>query len=1305
MKKFGQRFGLWLALLASVHLFLNALLGYLVTSIFSEGAGSHVSLESPQIRYFPVRGRVHNVHLYHPSEGPELGYRAKEINVEISILALLRKKVILPTLTLTGSHATSIGTETGFIKVIEFLFQKRPERVGGSAPWHSFLTSNWSVWVQNVHITTEKSPGTHLVIGTEEFRVLFDQATFNTRDPLDSKEQPVLLDIAGTNMRIQYGTAPPLPVGRAEGEGTLKGGVLMVRQAVLTDESTRLPENRVSRTEGSGYLTFRGEERYDFMIEGDVYDHYLARLIFPAEEYLIALQPHLRLAAHIGGELDAPKFGGKFTFGLGKGAPLMVRDSCAVKNLSAQFAVTNNDLHLSEIAVEDVIRDGALSLTFADPTPVESKLTVAIDRDSAFLKRCIPAPGAPLPTKDKSKAKQLEPLSLAINEALADSRTSISVSGKIQTGEYRGTVDSSIYVNSAHAHSKLAADFTFADNIIDVSLQERGVIPQIQRRKKRDETATQTAFETQINSNVNAKVRYDFGKKVLDLKDISVTRYPADRIAARIAPFLSQKAYSYLADNFTRKSLLNASGSLQLSQSDLRGSGAAKIDISNFNAGPLFIQQFEMPLAFSKGQLTSPQFRIVTGDGRIKGDAVIGTNGSLRAKVSGSQIGISSLPEIANRLPNVEADFDVEMEIEGTLQKPSYKGELLLRTARIVNNKSLQKADLSELKLQGDSANIEIGGSLLNGRAQLQLQYPLSSGPKEKIIARLTTDRFPIDHVFPLEIDAPDSPADASLITAQLEYEGSPAQPLLGVGSLKVEKLSLHRKGVHVSNTEPLVARINDGRLTFDSVFLQLSEKSLQLLGSVDHRTGWDSQVIGSWDLGALSVMVPALEQFSGLLDIKLGIKGPLLEPAINGEMRLSDGSVSFPLGESIVGADSARGTIRFSGSDIELERFDARVGEGWVVGQGTIKDFMDPYGRTLRADFLITDARLEPIQNLALAFGGALKLDMKGSEPLRIGGEIEFSEALYEQRLNLAALLQYVTSYIVGSSVTTIKSETAESNLQSPIELDLKLLARSSLLVETDIAKADLRGQVRLFGPPSRFSLDGAIEVVTGVFSFGANDFDVITGEMRFTPHGLRLDPRLDIVAETTVGSETGDQHNIRLVVSNTLSNPRVSFTSDSGLSENEIVSLFGLGSGGITVLSRARGDRTFRELIDPRSDVSLQERFVGLTGFSEVQINSGLSETTGEFVPRVSATRPFLGKSNLNLQSELSGEQLSEIGVDYPLTPFLSLSGGWRSRPVTEDVSDTSGSYNFGLRFRRSFSGLNLVPRKQLRPEELSR
>ncbi len=598
---------------------------------------------------------------------------------------------------------------------------------------------------------------------------------------------------------------------------------------------------------------------------------------------------------------------------------------------------------------------------------------------------------------------------------------------------------------------------------------------------------------------------------------------------------------------------------------------------------------------------------------------------------------------------------------------------------------------------------------MLDRHAEIELSYPFAGEKPEKIRLKAQVNQFPLTALFGDVRSEHTSHGTApprdetAFVTARLDYEGPRESPLSGKGELRVEHFVLPEDRIPLSHEEPLVANIADGRLNFSQVRIYSKGRQIDLSGYVDQKAGWHGKIRGSLGLSRYFSHLEFIEQLKGRLVLDIGITGPLLQPELDGVMRIEDGQLSFPLAGSVIGTEEVSAEISLSKGNAALTSLTGKVGDGTLTGSGQVTDVFNPELRTTTLSFSLDNISIEPVDKLTLLADGQLEYRQKGNSAGTFGGQVMLLKGLYEDNVDVAVLLRAFSQMFLVSPPITPTSVANSIAEKEPMQLAINVKADNGLLVETNILEAELREDITVAGTPETPRITGRASALDGVFWFRGNQFTLIHGDIVFPSDVLQLDPRLDILGETSIRTATGSDRQVRVAITGTLSNPSVKFSGEGGLTESEIISLLSEGNsfGSLQLLGALRTDRTFRDLISPGSDLSIQDRLSGLTGFSEVKIENGLSERTGEFVPRVVASRPLAYDVGLTIQSELASGEASEFNLTYPLTPYLSLISGWRSTPVTQNVDNGSGSYKMGLRYRTQFSGLLLLAPRYLKEE----
>jgi hypothetical protein len=478
---------------------------------------------------------------------------------------------------------------------------------------------------------------------------------------------------------------------------------------------------------------------------------------------------------------------------------------------------------------------------------------------------------------------------------------------------------------------------------------------------------------------------------------------------------------------------------------------------------------------------------------------------------------------------------------------------------------------------------------------------------------------------------------------------------------------------------------------------LLTGDDELSLTGYLDSLSNWNANLVGKGDLKTFSPLLPNLEQITGKLDLNLSISGSPINPILDGPIKVQEGAISFVVGDQVVGATAIRIDSTFQNGNLLITSIEGQFGQGEIDGSGNITKILNPNERKLSGELRFTDASIAPTDNTAIYFDAVFEINKQGLEPLSISGETNITSAFYESKTNLRKILIAFTRFIAG--IGKPPSVPQRRRMQEAIALDILIIAEDSLIVETNVMQGELRGKFRIYDMLATPRVAGSIEVIDGVFGFQSSEFDVLRGEMLFTDTSYEIDPILNILGETDVISQSGEEYHVQLSVSGNMSNPRVSFTSNSGLSERDIVDILTMGSRTQEIslfgFARRTEDRSKRDLLAPEPRSTLQDRIFGLTGFSSVDVSLRSSVDTGEFIPVVTASRPLLDLFELRIQSELAGNEVSGASFIYSLTPYLDLFTGWKTQPKTNPDS-SAGNFDVGIKFQRTFPGIRLWPRK---------
>ena len=272
-------------------------------------------------------------------------------------------------------------------------------------------------------------------------------------------------------------------------------------------------------------------------------------------------------------------------------------------------------------------------------------------------------------------------------------------------------------------------------------------------------------------------------------------------------------------------------------------------------------------------------------------------------------------------------------------------------------------------------------------------------------------------------------------------------------------------------------------------------------------------------------------------------------------------------------------------------------------------------------------------------------------------------------------------------------QTRAAPASRALPLDVDLHAVADGGLFVDNNLAKAEMRSDLRIRGGTKALSLDGTIDVLNGEFSFRRRRFTITSGLVRF--HDDRpANPDLAFGGETRVSTRE-EEYEITVQVSGTADDPRIEFRSDdSSLTENDVLALVTFGRT-VAQLQSQGGHRARRSAgahgrharrrgregaSYSHSDRSHRDRTVG-------------SRVNGTSEPRLSVAKDLTERFSTVIGTGLGNERNQDAALEYQLTKRFSLQGIWESA-----TKNDAGAFGANFKFRARFRGL---PRFSLLPD----
>lgn len=783
-------------------------------------------------------------------------------------------------------------------------------------------------------------------------------------------------------------------------------------------------------------------------------------------------------------------------------------------------------------------------------------------------------------------------------------------------------------------------------------------------------------FQTQFS--------YYFDAKEFLLEKLKLNSYQASKFAELLAAVFSEEANKKISKYIQPESrvTLDLKGKFNADRISIDG----KAEMENFNLLKAPVDKLKIQFLMPEENLLEANFEATALGGKALGKFNVAEGKVIKGEAKFLGLELSRISSLAKIFPTLSNQVKADLLLSGTIEEPTYdlQGEVISK--KVVGKIAPDKK--SNFVISGNLDKLTASADFFDKTLNLNLSYPLKAESKNNFELDLASSSLPLGYLFSKEQLAN---AEGEL-AGGLHYQAKNSDLLGGEGKIEIERFRYLKDKFEITQSDKISILLNKGDLNFSQVKFRVQDKEVVLKGGLDLRKGWHASLVGNWQVGTLVTKQDVFEQFSGDLLLELGISGVVEDPKFSGPLKLSNFSFSLPFGKNILGLTAGIVEAEFDAGNLNIREIRAELNGSLLKGQGQVQNIFSA-DRKVNLVLNLPKVVIEPVDNLNLELSGDLRLFKDANNPFVIAGDVNVNNALYEDVISLLTIIKSITNFLTGSSNSVAIREGNRKYLEDYI-LDLKIKAENGLILETNIAQAELRGDLKVSGSLARPLFAGKIEVLEGVFGLQSKEFEIISGQLLFIPGSF--DPQISLLSETTITNQSSEDEDVTLSISGTLKNPDVKLRSESGLKQEDIQALLGFGTSLDTLKNSEKlGKRYgFTELINPVSGVSFADRFSSLTNLSSIQFGTALSPLTGEFIPMVSAKKPLVDKFELNLQSELSKQQAGAVTLDYVLDSNLKFFTGLETLPEGRVKSQSSGGFALGVNYQSSFSGYGILP-----------
>jgi outer membrane protein insertion porin family len=498
-----------------------------------------------------------------------------------------------------------------------------------------------------------------------------------------------------------------------------------------------------------------------------------------------------------------------------------------------------------------------------------------------------------------------------------------------------------------------------------------------------------------------------------------------------------------------------------------------------------------------------------------------------------------------------------------------------------------------------------------------------------------------------------DSKAQCAKISGAIDYKYGAKK---AAGTIDLKSAVLGCEPYTLTLTNPQILYIKEDSINFGQLIFAGKGSSLIASGSVGSSSGIDLQTKGEFNLHTIAPLVPSLDDLKGDIKIDLRLKGQTDALNISGKASIKNGILSTQASDITI--DDIEGSFVLDGRNIYIESFTGSANDGTIEINGNIN--LDNPKETI-VSARLADIYMSPISGANIWASGTLSLETDESDALSLMGQIQIDRGEMERNLTLRSLIQGIISSPTRSSPKS-KSSGPEN-----IKLNIDINAPRNLFLIANWADLEMKTALKVGGTVKEPSIMGNVETLSGWFGLNARRFSITSGKVVLAYPSQ--EPFIDATAETQATASSGESILIMLDVRGPVSNPKIKFSSDSGLSVPELTKL--LAKGGFAVSGSLIDVVTGKE-----GKGSLKNSFLNflksLTDIDSLGIEPGYNQRTGTVGPVLVAEKYVTSRVKIVGKNTLSAEaKTSSIFGSLQLTPALSVVSGFEDLPLEERVA----------------------------------
>jgi translocation and assembly module TamB len=616
--------------------------------------------------------------------------------------------------------------------------------------------------------------------------------------------------------------------------------------------------------------------------------------------------------------------------------------------------------------------------------------------------------------------------------------------------------------------------------------------------------------------------------------------------------------------------------------------------------------------------------------------------------------------QLQARWLHIQGALGFEAQGSGTAEAPVINAALRLRDLvvngeRIGDFNAVAVTHGADLTLSARSAfhNAELA---ITGNIHLRGEMPMQ--------AKLVASNFVLDPL--LKNFFPAGHAAHAVLDGEMLVQGDARSPLSLSAEVNIPRVEGEVEGLPIRNAGPIRLQLRDQVATVEQLRLEGQQTHFveihgQLNLSGDRRCNLDAD--GKVDLKLVQTLAPELSS-RGVADLELRVRGTIPRPSLSGQLRITDGAVSYV--DLPNGLRDINGVLAFNRNGLQVRELTAVTGGGQLKLGGSVS-------YTQQLVFNLTaegrDIRLRYPEGVSSNVDASFAFSGTTSNAL-LSGDVTVSRLALNPRFDFA-------SYLVKTQLVS-----APVNPQAPannIKLDVRVVSTPQLQVQTSLARVSGNVDLHVRGSAARPSLLGRISILEGNISLNGTTYRLDRGDISFT-NPVSIDANIDIAASARVRD-----YDVTLGLQGTLSRMNMTYRSDPPLSSSDIISLLALGRAREEEIAELPGstlpgapnlaESASNAILGEALNSAVNSRMQKLFGVSRIKIDPNVAGQQSGANARLTIEQTVSDRVTLTYITNVTQSAQQILQFEYYITPRISIVG----------VRDQNGVVSFNVFVRR--------------------